>query len=115
MTTALSLEAAVRTDVGPVRRNNEDAAFASPRMAAVADGVGGAAAGEVASRAAIDALVALDKCRLDPPLPAACGRRRGARRRPEPAGPGGREPARPPRRPAAAVLGRAERLRRGRR
>ena len=73
MTTALALESAVRTDVGPVRRNNEDAAFASPRMAAVADGVGGAAAGEVASRAAIDALVALDKCRLDRPLPEALG------------------------------------------
>jgi len=61
----LSLACAVRTDVGPVRGNNEDAAFASARIAAVADGVGGAAAGEVASRAAIDALVHLDKCRLD--------------------------------------------------
>jgi PPM family protein phosphatase len=68
MTMALALEAAIRTDVGPVRRNNEDAAYASPRLAAVADGVGGAAAGEVASRAAIDALVALDKRRLERPL-----------------------------------------------
>jgi protein phosphatase len=66
--TALALESAVRTDVGPVRHNNEDATFASPRMAAVADGVGGAAAGEVASRAAIDALAAFDRCRLDRPL-----------------------------------------------
>ena len=38
--------------------------FASPRLAAVADGVGGAAAGEVASRALINALVHVDKCRL---------------------------------------------------
>ncbi len=66
--TGLSLAWALRTEVGPVRGNNEDAVYASPRMAAVADGVGGAAAGEVASRAAIDALVHLDKCRLDGPL-----------------------------------------------
>jgi len=63
--TALTLEAAVRTDTGPVRANNEDSVYASPRLVAVADGVGGAVAGEVASRAVIDALVALDKCRLD--------------------------------------------------
>lgn len=73
MTTALSLESAVRSDIGPVRQNNEDAVYASPRLAAIADGVGGAAAGEVASRAAIDALVALDKRRLDRPLPEALG------------------------------------------
>lgn len=73
MTTALSLESSVRSDIGPVRANNEDAAFATPRLAAIADGVGGAAAGEVASRAAINALVALDKRRLDRPLPEALG------------------------------------------
>ena len=55
--------AAARTDVGR-RPNNEDAVFASPRLAAVADGVGGAAAGEVASRTLINALVHVDKCRL---------------------------------------------------
>jgi PPM family protein phosphatase len=63
--TGLTLASALRTETGPVRENNEDALFASPRLAAVADGVGGAAAGEVASHAAIDALVQLDKCRLD--------------------------------------------------
>jgi PPM family protein phosphatase len=60
----LSLQYAVRSDVGRVRADNEDAVFASPRLAAVADGVGGAAAGEVASSAVINALVHLDKCRL---------------------------------------------------
>jgi PPM family protein phosphatase len=66
--TGLSLACAVRSDVGPVRGNNEDAVFASPRLVAVADGVGGAAAGEVASRLVIDALGHLDKTRLDGPL-----------------------------------------------
>src|SRR4051794_24723566 len=61
---ALMLEPAVRTDVGRVRSNNEDAVFASARLAAVADGVGGQAAGEVASRVVIDALAALDKRRV---------------------------------------------------
>jgi PPM family protein phosphatase len=63
--TGLMLECAVRSHPGRVRANNEDAAFASPRMAAVADGVGGAAAGEVASRTVIYALMALDKCLLN--------------------------------------------------
>src|SRR3954463_3008768 len=63
----LMLECSARSDVGR-RPNNEDAMFASPRLCAVADGVGGAAAGEVASRAAIDALVHFDKCLLDQPL-----------------------------------------------
>jgi PPM family protein phosphatase len=57
----------VLSEVG-VRENNEDAAFASPRLVAVADGVGGAAAGEVASRLAIDKMVGLDKRRLVHPL-----------------------------------------------
>ena len=44
---ALALTCAVRTDTGPVRPGNEDAAFATARLAVVADGVGGHAAGEV--------------------------------------------------------------------
>jgi serine/threonine protein phosphatase PrpC len=68
VTSGLALAAAARSVVGPVRANNEDAVFASPRLAAVADGVGGAAAGEVASATVINALVHLDKCRLRAPL-----------------------------------------------
>lgn len=40
------------TDVGHVREHNEDSAFVGPYLALVADGVGGAAAGEVASATA---------------------------------------------------------------
>jgi protein phosphatase len=68
--TALTLECAAVSDVGR-RSNNEDAVYASRRLAAVADGVGGQAAGEVASRWIILALQQLDKCRLAQPLDAA--------------------------------------------
>ena len=67
MTGALTLECTARSDVGR-RKNNEDAVFFSPRIAAVADGVGGAAAGEVASGWIIQALQKLDKSRLEAPL-----------------------------------------------
>lgn len=43
---------AARSDIGLVRANNEDSGFASPYLQLVADGVGGAAAGEVASATA---------------------------------------------------------------
>jgi protein phosphatase len=59
----LLLQPAVRTDVGR-RADNEDAVFATRRLAAVADGVGGAAAGEVASQTVIGVLHGLEKSRL---------------------------------------------------
>jgi PPM family protein phosphatase len=60
---ALTMKTAISSEVG-LRENNEDAAFASPRLVAVADGVGGAAAGELASQLAIQKMVSLDKRRL---------------------------------------------------
>ncbi len=60
---ALTMQTAVRTDVGR-RPNNEDSVFATSRLVAVADGVGGASAGEVASQTVIDAMAALDARRL---------------------------------------------------
>lgn len=49
------------TDRGLVREGNEDAALVSPKLIAVADGMGGHAAGEVASKIAITALASLGK------------------------------------------------------
>jgi PPM family protein phosphatase len=56
----LTIRYAVRTDIGLQRADNEDAAYAGPRLLAVADGMGGHAAGEVASSAVIEALRPLD-------------------------------------------------------
>ena len=49
----LSVRYAVRSDIGLARADNEDAAYAGRQLLAVADGLGGHAAGEVASAAVI--------------------------------------------------------------
>jgi protein phosphatase len=56
----LVLRYAVRSDVGLLREGNEDSAYAGPRLLAVADGMGGHAAGEVASSLTIASMAKLD-------------------------------------------------------
>ncbi|HEY9523161.1 MAG TPA: PP2C family serine/threonine-protein phosphatase [Thermopolyspora sp.] len=57
----IALRYAARSDVGLLREGNEDSAYASARLLAVADGMGGHAHGEVASSVAIAAMSSLDE------------------------------------------------------
>ncbi len=57
---ALILRYAAKSDVGMVRADNEDSGYAGSRMLVVADGMGGHAAGELASATAVASFAALD-------------------------------------------------------
>jgi serine/threonine protein phosphatase PrpC len=61
MARPLALLWAARTETGLVRRNNQDSYHAGDRLLAVADGMGGMAAGDVASRLTIEALEPLEE------------------------------------------------------
>ena len=52
-------ESASATHVGRVRTRNEDAVLVTPRLLAVADGMGGASAGDAASRLTVETLRAI--------------------------------------------------------
>ncbi|WP_066929120.1 PP2C family protein-serine/threonine phosphatase [Streptomyces sp. NBRC 110611] len=57
---SLSLRFAAGSHKGMIREGNEDSGYAGPRLLAIADGMGGQAAGEVASSEVISTLVQLD-------------------------------------------------------
>lgn len=58
-----SLRLAAHSETGRVRKNNQDSGYASPTMIVVADGMGGAAAGDLASAVAITELARGDQRR----------------------------------------------------
>ena len=59
------LRSAARSDVGLVRPGNEDSGYAGDQLLVVADGMGGHAAGELASSAAIATMSAMETAGLD--------------------------------------------------
>lgn len=66
----LHLAFAALSDVGRVRRDNQDSGYAGPHLLVVADGVGGAARGDIASSAAVEAIRKLDVPTSEDPLSA---------------------------------------------
>jgi protein phosphatase len=57
----LTLRYAARSDRGLIRDGNQDSVYAGPRLLAVADGMGGMAAGDIASNVTIAAMAQLDE------------------------------------------------------
>jgi len=77
----LSLRFVARTDTGLRRNSNQDSGFASVRLIAIADGMGGAAAGDLASATAMNIVRTLDREHDDDPRGALLQAVRDANRR----------------------------------
>jgi PPM family protein phosphatase len=74
-----SLDFRAHSEVGLVRKNNQDSGYASPTALVIADGMGGAAAGDLASAVAIHQVVLADGTHTDDQLvPQLRGAMRGA-------------------------------------
>jgi PPM family protein phosphatase len=56
----LQLKYVAHSEIGLIRKNNQDSGYASPHLVVVADGMGGAAAGDLASAVAIDTIRKID-------------------------------------------------------
>jgi PPM family protein phosphatase len=56
----LQLRYVAHSEIGLIRKNNQDSGYASPHLLVVADGMGGAAAGDLASAVAIDTIRKID-------------------------------------------------------
>ena len=57
---ALTFHYAARSDVGLVRKDNQDSGYAGPHLLVVADGMGGHAGGDIASATVVTELVEID-------------------------------------------------------
>ena len=56
----LSLRFGAVSDIGRIRKKNDDSGYAGPHLIVVADGMGGAPAGDLASAVAIQTIKRLD-------------------------------------------------------
>ena len=78
---SLSLRFVARTDTGLRRSSNQDSGYASARLIAIADGMGGAAAGDLASATTMNIVRSLDRENTDDPRTALLQAVRDANRR----------------------------------
>jgi PPM family protein phosphatase len=70
---SLALRYSATSDVGRVRKNNQDSGFASDHLLVVADGMGGAAAGDIASAVTVQTMRRLHEAHPDDILGALAG------------------------------------------
>ncbi|MDX6298102.1 MAG: family protein phosphatase [Nocardioidaceae bacterium] len=70
---ALSLRFGAVSDIGRIRKKNDDSGYAGPHLIVVADGMGGAPAGDLASAVAIQTIKRLDVAPPDDLLQALAG------------------------------------------